>query len=172
MQKISPGELGNLLLSTLETRMPGIPKLAELCELVFQSPAYPGTDEDGNRRGILVETGMESFVCRQCGKCCRSLDYRFELTEDDVRMWKKLGRKDILEWVAEFRRRGRAASYAIWVTPGTREFAPVCPWLKEIAGTGKWECLIHEVKPDVCRQYPASIKHARMTGCPAFDRLP
>lgn len=170
MQKISPRQLGDVLSKALAARKPGLKELTELCERVFHSRAYHGTDETGRRAGIWLETGMEAFSCHQCGRCCCNLDYRFELTEADFRLWQKLGRTDILEWVAVFRRKGEIVSYAIWVTPGTRTFSTMCPWLEKKAGSEKWQCRIHTVKPQVCREYPASRKHAQMTGCPAFEK--
>lgn len=169
MRKMSFSEFGEMLVSTLDRERPGLYRLAEICERVFETPAHPAPGGSGSAPGIRLETGMEKFRCRLCGRCCTSLDYRFELTEADYQNWQELGRTDILEWVAPFKRRGRITGYAIWIIPGTRKFAPVCPWLEALPGTEKRKCRIHEVKPEVCRQYPASRKHARMTGCPGFD---
>lgn len=168
MKKISSQDLAAILLHTLAENRPALETLAALCEQIFQARAYPGSDPSGRGEGIWMETGMEGFQCRQCGRCCTNLDYRFELTGADYELWQELGRSDILEWVATFRRGGRITAYAIWVYPGTRQYVPVCPWLEELAGTGIMQCRIHSVKPEVCRQYPASRKHANMTGCPAF----
>ena len=62
-----------------------------------------------------------------------------------------------------------AGLYNDWVDPETGIKTVGCPWLKRVPGSGRLECQIHEVKPDVCRQYPGSRKHARMTGCIGFD---
>ena len=171
MEKISLRDLGGLLVDTLAAAMPEPGKLAAICGQVFESPAYPGSDAAG-RTGIWLETGMADFQCLQCGHCCRNLDYRLELTEADYTMWRELGRTDILDWVAVFRRQGQPASYAIWVIPGTRSYAAVCPWLEKKPESGRWQCRIHSVKPEICRQYPGSRKHGRMTGCPAFSEAP
>ena len=168
IKKISSQDLAAILLHALAENRPGLEILSELCEKIFQSRAYPGSDPSGCKEGIWLETGMERFQCRQCGRCCTNLDYRLELTAADYELWQELGRTDILEWVATFRRGGRITAYAIWVWPGTRQYVPVCPWLEEIAGTTMMQCRIHSVKPEVCRQYPATRKHAHMTGCPAF----
>jgi len=170
MKKISPRELGEELLTTLASHRPESDELAGICSRVFNTAAYPGKDASCGRNGVWLETGMDTFACRQCGRCCSNLDYRFELTETDYRLWQKLGRTDILEWVAVFRRKGKILSYAIWVLPGTRNYAPACPWLEEIPGSEKSKCRIHSVKPQVCREYPGSRKHAQMTGCPAFGK--
>jgi Fe-S-cluster containining protein len=168
MRKMSFRELGAYLYHSLELAPPETSRLARLCEYVFGTPAIAGKDQTGGLEGIWIETGMADFECRQCGRCCRKLDYRFELTEADYQLWVDRHRTDILEWVGAFRRNGRIVSYAIWIEPGTRRYAPVCPWLKQIPGTDRWECTIHDVKPQVCLEYPATRKHAQMTGCEVF----
>jgi Fe-S-cluster containining protein len=119
--------------------------------------------------GVRIETGMEDFSCRQCGGCCTSLDYHHELTEEDVAQWERLGRTDILKWVRRIEGEGRHKAYRIWTVPGTTRLADVCPFLKKIPSENRWECLIHDVKPAICRQYPLTRKHGIMTGCPGFD---
>ncbi|MDZ7831928.1 MAG: YkgJ family cysteine cluster protein [Desulfobacterales bacterium] len=168
MRKISFRELGAYLCHTLEMVPPETSRLVRLCEYVFETPATAGKDQTDGRAGIWLETGMKNFECRQCGRCCRRLDYRFELTDADYQLWVDQGRTDILEWVGAFRRNGRIVTYAIWIELGTRRYAPICPWLKKIPGTDRWECSIHDVKPEVCREYPATRKHAQITGCGTF----
>ena len=119
--------------------------------------------------GIRVLTGMEDFACHQCGKCCQRLDYHNEITADDVAYWKQAGRSEILDWVGTFQKNDREALYRIWIKPGTRTFAETCPFLKKKPHENRWICLIHDVKPQICRQYPVSRKHAIMTGCPGFE---
>ena len=170
MRKCNFRELGDYLCHTLEKIRPDPKRLADLCARVFDANAYAAKNGSEGHEGIWLETGMDEFECRQCGRCCRNLDYRFELTETDYQLWQRLGRTDIMEWVAAFRRNGGTISYAIWITPGTRNYASDCPWLKKIPGTDRWECTIHDVKPEVCREYPASRKHAQMTGCEAFRK--
>lgn len=170
-RKIEAGRLRTLLLEALVSDPPEGSDLAALCERVFEVPAHSGKQVPEGVEGIWLETEMESFRCRQCGECCIRLDYHFELTAADYRLWQQTGRKDILEWVAVFTRPGRADTYAIWVIPGTRKFAGICPWLETLPDGKTRRCRIHEVKPEVCRHYPASRKHARITGCPAFKDL-
>jgi Fe-S-cluster containining protein len=52
--------------------------------------------------------------------------------------------------------------------PGTREFAEACPFLQQKPAENRWICRIHNVKPQICRNYPVSRKHAVMTGCSGF----
>lgn len=143
--------------------------LASVCARVFQARAYPEIDPGSGRQGIRIETGMERYHCRQCGRCCRVLDYRNELTEADVQTWREQGRTDILKWVGVFRGENGKTVYRIWMIPGTRKMADTCPFLKKIPSQNRWVCKIHQVKPAICRQYPVTRKHALMTGCPGFD---
>ncbi len=168
MRRLSFKALGDLLYHTLERSRPPPEVLADLCSRIFLTPAYPARKGKEKPAGIFIETGMADFQCRQCGQCCRSLDYHDQLTDADYRLWQEQGRTDILEWVGIFRQGDRIVSYAIWMEPGSRRLATVCPWLKRVSGSRRWVCHIHEVKPEICRQYPATRKHARLTGCPAF----
>lgn len=144
--------------------------LTAVCSRVFQSRARPGVDPKSGRNGLTIETQMELFACRQCGRCCRVLDYQHEVTEDDVRRWKAAGRVDILEWVETISRDGAEPAYRIWVEPRTRQRAATCPFLKKDPASNRWQCRIHADKPRICRNYPVSHKHAVMTGCPGFGK--
>jgi Fe-S-cluster containining protein len=137
--------------------------IADVAGRVFQTrvrQAGPG--------GFGIETGMERFVCRQCGRCCRDLDYHAEVTEQDVARWRARDRADILKWVGVTRHRDGRETYRIWVIPGTNRFAEPCPFLKKIPTRHAWICRIHEIKPLICRAYPVSKKHALMTDCSGF----
>ena len=43
---------------------------------------------------------LKDFNCKQCGNCCLNLYDAFSTsaTEEDIQLWKKVGREDILEW--------------------------------------------------------------------------
>jgi Fe-S-cluster containining protein len=144
--------------------------LAAICTRVFQTRAFPAEGPATGRPGIRVLTGMEGFHCRQCGMCCKTLDYQNEITKEDIDHLKQLGRTDILDWVGVFKRGRPDTVYRIWMKPGTREFADICPFLQKHPTENRWICCIHDVKPRICRQYPVSRKHALMTGCPGFQK--
>jgi Fe-S-cluster containining protein len=144
--------------------------LTAVCSRVFQSCARPAVGHRNGRSGLVIETQMESFACRQCGRCCRVLDYQHEVTADDVLRWKKLERTDILEWVETINRDDGGTAYRIWVVPGTRQRAETCPFLKKDPTSNRWGCRIHADKPQICRNYPVNRKHAVMTGCPGFEK--
>jgi Fe-S-cluster containining protein len=143
-------------------------KLAAVCARVFQTRAFPAAVPETGPTGVGIETGMHRFACRQCGQCCRSLDYRNEVEAADIARWRSMGRSDILRWVGVYRHTDAQPTYRIWVDPATGQPAASCPFLKSNASGNRWVCGIHDVKPEICRQYPKSRKHARMTGCSGF----
>lgn len=145
-------------------------QLAVVCQRVFQAPCQAARDPATGRTGIAIDTGMDAFECRQCGRCCRALDYRDGITEEDVTHLRATGRADILEWVAISKTADGRETFRMWVVPGTNQFAVPCPFLKRGASEKLWLCRIHDVKPWICRHFPVSRKHARMTGCPGFDK--
>ncbi len=163
-------ELVDYLCETVTTADLNSERLSAVCARVFQTHAFPDIHPETGQAGIRVETGMEEFHCLQCGRCCRSLDYSKELTAQDVAKWQALGRTDILKWVGVFKGHGHKTAYRIWMIPGTTQPARECPFFQKMPSENRWTCRIHDVKPAICRQYPASRKHAVMTGCPGFER--
>ena len=160
-------EVGERLCLAMEKGSGDPDLLAKICMRVFRARSRP--EESKASRGVWIETGMEEFSCRLCGRCCRMLDYRTECTPADVAVWEAAGRTDILRWVAPIRKKQIVVGYSIWVRPGTRQFAETCPWLTRGDRPDRWICSIQEIKPAICRQYPGTRKHARMTGCPGIS---
>ena len=143
--------------------------ISAVCARVFQAHAYPGIDPESGRKGIYVETGMEGFSCKQCGDCCKFLDYHTALTTADVKRWERLGREDILAHVGVFRMADGTTTYRIWVEQGSTKLLEQCPFLEHLPAEQRWICRIHEIKPGICREYPVSRKHGIVTGCPGFS---
>ena len=169
MRWMDGAEMVEYLCDSLESDL-SVPLLASICARVFQTRASVGVDSATGQEGVSIETGMEDFTCRQCGQCCRTLEYHREIIEEDVALWEELERSDILQWVSVFTGENNKKSYRIWTTPGTTELAESCPFLKRISPENRSVCLIQDVKPGICRQYPSSRKHAVMTECPGFKR--
>jgi Fe-S-cluster containining protein len=168
MVQISPTDLGLRLCQELERTDPSLKVLAAVCRRVFRTAVQPGVSDRSNEPGLWLFTGMEAFTCRQCGHCCRNLDYYDQLTEADCNRWQALGRSDILEKVRRFEREDNTVVYRMWERRSAANPGRICPWLNKIPTQNRWECRIHDVRPDICRQYPGSRKHAEMTGCPGF----
>jgi Fe-S-cluster containining protein len=170
MRLISSGKLANILFGRMAMEAASPERLADFCTGVFREPAIAGFDDETRAPGVWIETGMEDYACKQCGYCCRTLDYHRECTANDYKRWQSLGRDDILQWVCRIQGEAKTAAYRIWVEPGTEQPVSICPFLQHEPGTEKDVCGIHAVKPEICRQYPFTRKHALMTGCPGFDQ--
>ena len=168
LDPVADDQLGFYLIHVLETAPPDLKTLAVICRQVFQTRTTEGHDRTGPISGIWIHSQMDRFICRQCGQCCRTLDYETGCEASDIRRWRDTGRTDILAWV---QRRNtelntRTTAYRIWVNPETGNTARTCPWLAPCPDhADRFVCTIHPVKPDVCRQYPYTAKHAAMTGC-------
>ena len=162
----SEDDIKKRIVEQLKRFPPDLQHLAGICSLVFgaHATADSGSEPDV-LPGIWVDTDMADFVCAQCGRCCRTLNYHDGCSVRDYQRWLDLGRTDILEWVGTIRQHGRVTACRIWVMPGTNDFAEACPWLTLSPDQNRYVCTIHDVRPTICRQYPGSRKHARMTGC-------
>lgn len=167
MRPVSRDELFDTLFSNITTAAASTRRLADVCARVFKEPAVAGFNVATHSKGVWLETGMEGYACRQCGRCCLNLDYHSECTAGDYESWQAAGREDILSWVRVIP--GKSPAYRIWVEPGTAEPVSECPFLQHEPGTDRHFCGIHDIKPEICRQYPFTRKHALMTGCPGFD---
>jgi len=44
-----------------------------------------------------------------------------------------------------------------------------CLWIKKFPGRDRYYCRIYQWRPQVCRRYPTSLEHARLTDCPGVD---
>ncbi|MEX1298462.1 MAG: YkgJ family cysteine cluster protein [Desulfotignum sp.] len=165
---VEDDQLGFYLIHVLETDPPDLNTLADICRQVFQTHIVAGYDRAGSISGIWIHSQMDRFICHQCGQCCHTLDYETGCEESDIRQWRETGRTDILAWV-QCRNTGPDAlgpAYRIWVNPDTGKPARTCPWLTPCPDhAGRFVCTIHDIKPEVCRQYPYTAKHAVMTGC-------
>jgi len=125
------------------------------------------------KKGTFKESSMppKSFRCKQCGHCCLNLleAYYTSIPQDDIDLWKKKGRDDILSWVVVVST-GGSPVYDIWVSPSTGEHVNRCPWLRKLPNKDKYICRIQDVKPKHCGQFPTSKKHAQETGCRGFTK--
>lgn len=163
--RINQRDLGQYLYNQLQEKPCSLSTLAEICSRVFETPARVGNHEKTGSSGILIETDMARFHCRQCGECCRNLIYHNDCTKEDYRRWQALDRIDILEKVKVIKDDGKAATYKVWMDPDTGRLYRECPWLRESRIKNRFECSIQDVKPEFCRVYPLTRKHAAMTGC-------
>ncbi|MFH1985460.1 MAG: YkgJ family cysteine cluster protein [Pseudomonadota bacterium] len=168
MKKIAWSALREQLCNAVGSLTLNLPEIANLLSRVFETPATVGTDTSGRQKGIWLETGMADFSCRLCGRCCRSLDYHDQCTVQDIRRWRLAGRRDLIARARPVTRGGRIDHYRIWTSADGKHTRQTCPWLQS-AGNNQFICSIQAHKPEICRQYPGSLKHARMTGCSGFN---
>ena len=112
-----------------------------------------------------------NFHCKQCGYCCLNLleAYYTSFHPDDIELWRKEKRHDILAWVVVTETDNPYDRYHGWISPITGEHVERCPWLRKLPDQNKYICRIQDVKPKHCREYPTSRKHAEDTGCKGFD---
>ena len=167
MQLIDYGQLGTRLLDAMAADPPPLSLLAVVCRMVFQGRAR--VDRVRGQDGIWIYTAMETFSCVRCGHCCSQVGYPKEAAAEDVLLWRAAGREDILSWVGMPTGSREDRAHRIWIEPHTRRPAAVCPWLIQVRGSHLYRCAIHEEKPEICRLYPGSRKHALMTGCRGFE---
>lgn len=172
MRRIKDDELGELLCETLAANDYPLSLLAGICSRTFQVKARPGVKPGTTIHGIWIESDMDNFQCAQCGHCCQDLCLENECTHEDYFQWQSLGLDHILQRVLVLDRGTRGVRYKIWIEPGTGELSPVCPWLVPTHRKDRFICTIQDVKPEICRQYPLTRKHARMTGCKGSFKQP
>ena len=165
IRHIKNHDLGDYLLNTLSEKAYPLSVIAVVCSKVFHTKSWVAPDIVNGVNGIWLETEMQHFQCRQCGNCCQNLKYHNACSENDYKQWEALGRKDILEKVIIITSDNQRPQYKIWKEPGTSRFYQKCPWLQPSSIKARYECRIHDVKPEFCRQYPLTRKHAMMTGC-------
>jgi Fe-S-cluster containining protein len=158
-------DIGDYLFTKLSEKSYPLSVIAVICSKVFRTKSWVGADIASDTDGIWLETEMADFKCRQCGNCCQNLKYHNACYEKDYKQWEALDRKDILEKVIIIRSKSQRPQYKIWKEPGTSRFYSKCPWLQPSSIKNRYECRIHDVKPEYCRQYPLTRKHAMMTGC-------
>ncbi|MFO7753619.1 MAG: YkgJ family cysteine cluster protein [Desulfobacteraceae bacterium] len=165
IRPVAPPDLGQLLLKSLKENPPALKDLLAICRLVFETSVTSDRDAATGCPLLRVESDMERFICARCGGCCRDLGFSDQCFETDVQRWRALGRDDIIARVGCSQGKDGAAKYRIWIDPESGTLSEICPWLSESEKGGQYYCRIQDIKPDICREYPFTRKHARMTGC-------
>ncbi len=165
IRRMKDHDLGNYLFTALCKKTYPLSVMADICSKVFRTKTFVGQNDENGIRGIWIKTEMAQFKCRQCGNCCRNLKYHNDCNENDYKRWEMLERHDIMERVMIIQSDSGTRRYMIWKEPDSGRFYPECPWLIPTASKNRFECGIQDIKPDYCRQYPLTRKHAAMTKC-------
>lgn len=111
-----------------------------------------------------------AFKCRRCGRCCRreAVLWETDATVRDVARWMQEKRFDILKRVNPvIIGNSDIVIFDIWISPRTGEHVNRCPWLRKKPGSRTYECIIYDLRPTVCREWPFIIEEGADAGCPA-----
>lgn len=96
--------------------------------------------------------------CQRCGRCCKELYGSFGATMHDKNRWDDVvvttnrGKMYLLDEMI------CPVCFDIFVNPETDDLFLNCPFLRKVRGKDIYECLIHDIKPDVCRDYHTDSK--------------
>lgn len=114
---------------------------------------------------IQVATGYTDGMqaCNQCGKCC--LNYKGgswlgSASDQDKLTWQVL-RPDVLEYLG--------LESELWVSPVTNKKMGRCPWLRKLPNQDKYNCRIHGLRPEVCREFPLDIEQMIQIDCEMLE---
>ena len=141
-------------------------------------------EEYASTPGDLGTNGEEEYNgCEQCGLCCKVFGDRITPTAENVLSWMEEGREDILrftygcrtddEWVCCVHLEPRDLGDLVIIEfrePGTARYLPACPFLRR-KDKKKYSCAIHDVEPEMCRNYrPWIWGETYFPRCPAVRR--
>lgn len=98
--------------------------------------------------------------CRSCGLCCKSFGGTLKASPSDIARWQRMGRDDLLAQTTELG--------WLWRDPETGNRGGACPYLKK-TDDDRMICAIHDVKPDICRDYPTVHHWKRCVRGISFD---
>lgn len=105
---------------------------------------------------------MTGFKCTDCGKCCLEGAGQLPVVESDIALWENQARHVLKQLTIEGppgRRNGKMSS---------RRHSTRCPWIRKFPDRDRYYCRIYQWRPRVCRNYPVSPEHARLTDCPGI----
>lgn len=103
-------------------------------------------------------------ACNQCGKCCLKYngdDWLGTAAEADMLFW-LMRRPEVLDYVD-------GKLHSLWTSPVTGKKMRRCPWLRKLPGRQKYTCRIHNVRPEVCRDYPIDIAQMINLDCEMLE---
>jgi Fe-S-cluster containining protein len=125
-------------------------------------------------REMSDEEKTVSITCQRCGRCCKEEWWLWEgyASIQDIAGWIATRRYDILDWVDPVVDPcTHEIVFDIWISPRTHDDVSRCPWFRKQRGSDLYGCLIHDVKPIACREWPSNIADAQKIGCPACQDI-
>ena len=102
-------------------------------------------------------------ACTGCGKCCVKYGAGAGLgcaTDNDIARLSV--RPDISVYI-------HPSLGDLWISPVTGEETARCPWLRKLPGRQLYKCRIHDVRPDICRDYPVNIQQMIEDECEMLE---
>ena len=117
---------------------------------------------------------FKGFECTQCGHCCMAMGGGLDTIREDSEDYKRLETDErvipYLENGYIYGTRDFADSFGVgivdlWVGLVSGEDCHRCPFVRKKPNKNEYNCTIRDVRPDVCRDYPKDLEHARSTGC-------
>ena len=113
---------------------------------------------------------MNHFNCTRCGKCCSHGSFMGSMwaDEEDLQRWEEADRQDILATAFIFSWGDGIRTADLWFNSKTGEevLSGRCPWLRKQRKKDIWDCRIHELRPNTCRNYPVDREHRDFLPCP------
>jgi len=109
--------------------------------------------------------------CDQCGSCCIQLKNIINIERKDIGRWVKDCRTDILQYcngwydeLSDYLIFGgnkktlvdyfmESTNMEMWFDPKTKGEIYLCPFLRKKRNEDKFECIIQDIKPEICRKY-------------------
>lgn len=117
-----------------------------------------------------IKARVKNFRCKQCGWCCLKDGHELQATKEDLRLWQKKNRKDILARVDIVTvNSNKIVAIDLWFNPKTGKQVSRCPWLQKRRNQKKYICRIYEVRPEACRGYPVNKGQALKDSCRGYE---
>ena len=125
---------------------------------------------------------LMGFKCLRCGRCCLWGGPTLSATRNDIKRWRRGKRHDILKYVdflyvrtcpkckkafepdrkicdiCGSKLKNETILSDLWFNPITGEELHRCPFLRKVRGRKEYRCLIHETKPERCRDFPVVVR--------------
>jgi Fe-S-cluster containining protein len=100
--------------------------------------------------------------CTRCGKCCEGLLLgSVHISAIDMEEWESHPATARGYFLSEWAEAGRIADHIeLWVSPSDGVEPARCPWLRTGRKANICSCRIHEVRPQVCRNFPLNASQA------------
>jgi Fe-S-cluster containining protein len=124
--------------------------------------------------------------CERCGSCCLQIGDIINISEEDIRRWVNEGRVDILQYCSGWnnecydmflwdqeelvRYLNEGINMEMWFDPESGDEVYLCPFLRKKYGRNEFECMIHDTKPEICRDYICNPKDMRKIIKKSFEK--